>query len=350
MITRGYLIGEIVDQLSTIAQQVEIRGKLNLLDINTHLESFFKTILNHVLNLNLTNLNQDVSNVPALDLQDSSSGTAIQITSLKSSDKVNDAVQKALELETPPQKLIVFIIGHKQKTYTLDETTEQADFFSRDNIWDINTLAKKLIDLELDTLHTIYNYIVRECTKVLIELEIPNTDGEYPTSLINLIEVIPRPKISDFSFLFQYLEENNFDPPCSREEVITIMTEYSECLSKLPRITREFYSILMERREQGSFEDSLRVNLNRINRYCENTPIIVREELIMLQEYDLIRINIPDYEEAAYESPYIYIDEQKYSTLSYIVDFIEAGNLSFQRAIVFLDFSDFGVELPEVSS
>ena len=46
MITRGHLIGEIVDGLTSISQQVSTRCQLGLTDLNRYLEDFFKDYLN----------------------------------------------------------------------------------------------------------------------------------------------------------------------------------------------------------------------------------------------------------------------------------------------------------------
>lgn len=51
MITRGHLIGEIVDHLSNIQLQVENRCTIGLTDLNKYLEDFFKEILNTVLDI-----------------------------------------------------------------------------------------------------------------------------------------------------------------------------------------------------------------------------------------------------------------------------------------------------------
>ncbi|WP_336273383.1 SMEK domain-containing protein [Vreelandella indica] len=68
MITRGHLIGEIFDELTSIAQQVFTRCQLGLTDLNRYLEDFFKDYLNEVLSLSLVNLNNERGNEPDLDL------------------------------------------------------------------------------------------------------------------------------------------------------------------------------------------------------------------------------------------------------------------------------------------
>ncbi|MEK2099206.1 SMEK domain-containing protein [Vibrio parahaemolyticus] len=84
MITRGYYIGQIIDELSSISEKVKNRGKLGLTDIHVHLEDFYRDILNITLGLNLENLNKERTNSPGLDLGDEVEGIAFQVTGTKS--------------------------------------------------------------------------------------------------------------------------------------------------------------------------------------------------------------------------------------------------------------------------
>lgn len=42
MITRGYFIGQVIDELTAVSQQVKSRAGLQLFDLNRYLEDFFK--------------------------------------------------------------------------------------------------------------------------------------------------------------------------------------------------------------------------------------------------------------------------------------------------------------------
>ena len=55
MLTRGHLIGQIVDDLAAISAQARQRGRLHLFDIHTYVEDFVKEVLNRALDLNLSN-------------------------------------------------------------------------------------------------------------------------------------------------------------------------------------------------------------------------------------------------------------------------------------------------------
>jgi hypothetical protein len=100
MITRGYFVGEIIDDLIGISHQVDNRCMLGLTDINKYLEDFFKEVLNKILGTNLINLNQDRSNEPGLDLGDEIAKVAFQVTSQKTSAKINETLAKLTSVWT----------------------------------------------------------------------------------------------------------------------------------------------------------------------------------------------------------------------------------------------------------
>jgi hypothetical protein len=194
MLTRGYFVGEIVDALSDVAGQVLTRSKLGLTDINKHAEDFFKTILNNLLWLSLVNLNADRSNEPGLDLGDKTSGVAFQITGTRTSEKVNATLKRLSDdqIKAYP-KIRVLMIAGKQSSYTLDPALCARASFSENEIWDIDDLCKRCMDLPIDVLQLLYNQLRSELARVAIELEIPDADGKYPTTLVDFIEAIPKP-------------------------------------------------------------------------------------------------------------------------------------------------------------
>ncbi|WP_445157797.1 SMEK domain-containing protein [Halomonas sp. E14] len=143
MITRGHLIGKIVDGLTSISQQVSTRCQLGLTDLNRYPEDLFKDYLNEALALSLVNLNDERSNEPGLDLGDEVPSVAFQVTSTKTAQKVN----KTLKTTSKNQfdEINVLVIGKKQTSYQLGQSLIQSLAFTEENIWDIGDLCKKTI-------------------------------------------------------------------------------------------------------------------------------------------------------------------------------------------------------------
>ncbi|BAZ80483.1 SMEK domain-containing protein [Sphaerospermopsis kisseleviana CS-549] len=359
MITRGYFIGEIIDELANIANQVDNRTKLNLLELNIHLENFFKEILNRLLDLHLENLNNERSNAPGLDLGDALKKTAFQITSQKTSAKINDTLNTVLEHNIQEYNdIYILIIGYKQNSYTEKKDLWEKLNFTKENIWDINTICKKVIDLPLDTLQSIHQYIKQEVVRVKIELEIPNQDGEFATSIKNYIEPIAKPKFNENSLrvYYEYYINNNFGgDDYSMDDIKQAFDFLAKELVKLPRITREFYAFLLERRDENSLQEAhggkfyYRFNEDRLRRICRYNDI--DGEIRLLTKHEFISWDNPipineEYYTGWTESSYrIYIpgDSKNYisSFIEDLVNFVEKNNIGYQKPIVNLDFSNF---------
>lgn len=112
---------KIVFALSVLQVAVKNCGLIGLVGINTVSEPFFRDFLNVLYGLNLTNLNNGISNYPAIDLGDTSSRICFQV----SSDGKKNKLQKTLKTFGDPQHNLtqaydtirVFVIGHRQGKY-----------------------------------------------------------------------------------------------------------------------------------------------------------------------------------------------------------------------------------------
>lgn len=342
MLTRGYFIGEIVDALSDIAGQVSTRGRLGITDLNKFAEDFFKTVLNHLFSLSLSNLNEDRSNAPGLDLGDSENGMAFQVTAERTSFKVNETLAKlsAEQIAIYPKVRMLMIAG-KQSSYSLDPAECKRVGFTKDDIWDIDVLCKRCMDMQIDVLQTVYNYVRAEVTRVRIELEIPDADGNYPTNIADYIEAIPKPQMSDLTKFNSHLEQAGMSEPI--EKTRAVLTALSANLAKLPRISREFLTIMIERRETepsrafGGF-DRIEINADKLERIARYPDL--DGELRILSAYDFVYIDEPS---NSGESPYWRISfpgTPAHFELLFL-EYIETNGISLNRPLVSLDFSGF---------
>ncbi len=344
LISRGYFIGEIIDDLTGIAGQVDNRCMLGLTDINRFLENFFREILNVVLGTNLVNLNADRSNEPGLDLGDQGSRIAFQVTSVKTSTKVNGTLEKLTQAQLDDyDKIHVLVIGTKQSSYTLDLDLCKKARFTKADIWDIRDICKKAMDLPLDELRNLYDYVKAEVVRVKIELEVANPEGKFPTSLLDYIESIPKPQLSDFTKYHQFHKELEDAYELTPEEVKADFAELTSKLARLPRITREFYAFLLEHRDPergGYFEYStFRFNYDRLLRICRYSDM--EGELRLLNEEGLADINPPD---DADQSPYVRIFVPAIHSQAFhyeLTAFAEHQKSPLRKPLVTLDFSDF---------
>jgi uncharacterized protein YeeX (DUF496 family) len=256
MITRGYLIGEIIDSLSTISSQVNMRCKLGLTDLNKYSEDYFCKLLNMIMGTSLKNANDNRSNEPGIDLIDSNSKIAFQITSTATSAKVNKTLKAAKEHQN--FNIFILIIGEKQTSYSLDESLTKRWNFNNDNILDLNDLAKNIIPLNISILDNIYKYIRKEFSKIKIDLEIPDSEGNYETSITNYIESSPKLKLGKtgtfIKFIFNGTDEDSInDIDNFKTDVYESIEKLANELIRLPRITREFYAFIIDRSEFDNY-------------------------------------------------------------------------------------------------
>ncbi len=78
---RAYYFNFIEYKLCTLATRIEIRGKLNILDLNLHSENFYMNFCNELFGWQLKNMNAIKQNVEAIDLIDKSNQIIIQVSS-----------------------------------------------------------------------------------------------------------------------------------------------------------------------------------------------------------------------------------------------------------------------------
>lgn len=249
MITRGYIIGKIVDDLATLKYQIELRNKIGLFDLTKFCEDFFKDLLNLTYKTNLRNLNSLRSNEPGIDLGDTAAKTAYQITSQKTTSKINATLSALRDEQISEFEIIkVFIIGDRQKKYSVNAALKKRSKFKESNIIDINSLTRDIVLLSMDDLDAIYRLFQKEFRLVRIELEPVDSDGNFESSYYNTIEKKPSapPKNAE-KFLDDYLDDS------LEKDFAKLNSIYKE-LSRIPRVTREILSIIVER---GVFEEDI---------------------------------------------------------------------------------------------
>lgn len=346
MITRGHLIGEIIDGLTAVSQQVSTRCQLGLTDLNRYLEDFFRDFLNAALSLNLHNLNEQRSNAPGIDLGDKVNSIAFQITSSKTSEKVNKTLRVISKGAGEYENNFVLVIGKKQTKYSLEKDLCEKLGFLENDIWDIDDLCRKTISLPLDELQALYEIVRQNLTRVRIELEIPDEDGAFETSIDTYIEKIPKPHLPNFAEYCRYQKaiESAYDH--SPEQVRKHFEEFSAELSNLPRITREFYSFLLERREKDDkntpsgigYAECLWFNYNKLKRICSFPDL--EEELVLLDEHRFADIEL-NTEPNESHFVRIFAPIRADGFIYELVEYIDAKGIGYRKPIVSLDFSGF---------
>ncbi|MGR1254556.1 SMEK domain-containing protein [Aeromonas veronii] len=344
MITRGYYIGQIIDELTAVSQQVKSRSGLQLFDLNRYLEDFFKDILNIVYGYNLNNLNEDRSNNPGLDLGDKKAKVAFQVTATKTSAKVNKTLEKAATQANEFSKIFVLILVDKQSSYSLEEAlTKPFGFVAEEHILDLNDVLKQVLSLSIGQLQSLHELVNKEVARIKIELEVPDKNGKYQTNIDRFIEKIPHERFEGIRSYYKYLEEEeekneNSTYDISQEDVEKDFKRFIKVLKKLPRISRQFYAFLLTR---GEWRNTSKViNADYLKRVCQLPDI--EGELRLLTEANLcIYQEADEYDKSAEWYINTVVKAKSYEFTYEFMAFLKKKKISPEKVIVSLDFSDF---------
>ena len=346
MLTRGLLLGQIIDEFAAISGQIRMRNRLGLTDLTVYAENFFRDVLNVLLKAQFENLNSERSNAPGLDLGDAAMGLGIQVTSAASASKVNETLA-AISLTDKKRfpKVVVLVLSKKQSSYALDATLAASFGFTYKDVWDLDTLARKALALELDRLHRLHRIVQDEVATLRVELEVPDQEGKYPTYSYDRWEKKVEPAIGDGSaFLEFYYSEYGIAPgDVTQQEISEQLQDAGRRLRNLPRVSREFLAMLFERREH---EESSRrwdfwahLLLGIVEREYGGRDL--KAELSILQHTDFARIDGDDPSELGPPEIGVAISPKDEELSRGFMDFMEHKKLSFRQVIGVADLSAF---------
>ncbi|MGV3696978.1 SMEK domain-containing protein [Flavobacterium sp.] len=332
MLTRGIIIGKVVDDLASLKYQIETRNKLGQFDLSKFCEDFIRELMNTVYKLNLKNLNTTRSNVPGIDLGDEKNKIAFQVTSQKTSAKINDTLSAITQDQKSKYTIInVIIIGEKQTSYTLNTALTSEFNFTETNILDLDDILRQIVVLDIQELNIIYNLFLREFRQVRIELEPIDENGNFESSYFNYLEAKPTSPPKNGVKLIGPTDEKYY-----KETFKEIMKVYDR-LSNVPRVTREILAIIVDRGRSGdSYLDGGKFNilpatLEKLLGLSSNEIII---EINILENANLVYID--EDEIGGRSAHFLYINGEWLNTLFY---WMRDEGLSIRTLLNTMDFS-----------
>jgi len=198
------LIKAIADNLAFSSESTARKNVIGLFDSNRIAQDFFAGLFKLVFDYShlkeLDKLN-DIVNYPAIDLGDEIAKIAFQVTTKKDSEKVKDTIKKFIshKLYEKYDKLIIFIIGEKQNSYTTTFDTQSKFTFDKNaDIWDDNFLIKEIDKItEISKLEEIKKFLEEN----LLEFKFP--ENLLDQDIEKCIEILKR----DFGSI-KKIEEN----------------------------------------------------------------------------------------------------------------------------------------------
>ncbi|MGN5650888.1 SMEK domain-containing protein [Bacillus sp. Brlt_9] len=323
-------------QLIYLAYTLEIRGKLSLFDLHKYCEDFSKHLLNLMYGYNLENLNEQNFNEPGMDLGDKVQKVAIQVTTNKSSAKINETLDKMTdEQKETYEKFIVLILGTKQKTYTIKDELARPVNFTKDNILDITDLLLRINSLTANQMKEVDEFLQSEVIKVYREIDIEDGSG--------LLKETPTLNFSNCKALVEFIKEE-FNADISEKDASEIeegIRTLMNALISLAPSTREFFYALVIKSEHSTKYDAMCVNYNKMKRSVNLTEQVYNEELRLLYDDDLIKCD-DDFD----GNISIILSGlcKNYYALGNILDFVNAKSINLEDVLVKCDLSAFAIE------
>ncbi|UOE37463.1 ABC-three component system protein [Chryseobacterium oryzae] len=154
----------IEEKLNLLSVRITSRGKLNILDLHLHSESFYHYFLNELYSWNVQNENEFKPNIEAIDLIDRTNFYVIQVSATNSKQKIESSLKKDLiKSYTKYTFKFVSIASDaselRSKTY---DNPHRISFSPVHDIIDKNSILTTIKGLGPDDLKRVYNFIKKE--------------------------------------------------------------------------------------------------------------------------------------------------------------------------------------------
>lgn len=265
----------IEEKLNTLASRIEVRSKLNLLELNIHSENFFAYLCNIIFDLELENLNFSYQNIDGIDLIDHKNKVVVQVSSTCTKAKIESSLSKDVYTKYKDYSYKFMSISKNAPASLKNKNFQNPysmKFDPKQDIWDVVLLLRKILNQTVYKQRRLYDFIKVElgekvdCVKV----------GSNLAKVINILaeETLDinagSPEINSFAIedkiFFNYLEDAK-----------DIIDDYKIFYHRLDEIYSEFdkegknksFSVLQEIRRQY-------IELNR----SDNTPTYIFYEII----------------------------------------------------------------------
>jgi len=166
MLKKHDLINFIAQHLARLKATVATLNAVHFFDLNVVAEDFFVDLLNAVYGYSLVNLNHTDLNKAAIDLGDSHARLAVQVTSQRTTTKVQKTLDKFAEhgLGTDYSTLKVVIIGDRTGNYPTLTVPNGVTFSGSTDVIDIDRLMKDISALEITQLEAVAAVVRRHVT------------------------------------------------------------------------------------------------------------------------------------------------------------------------------------------
>jgi hypothetical protein len=153
----------IEEKLDTLAYRIEVRGGLNILDLNLYSENFYLDLFKLLYGWDLTNLNATQQNVAGIDLIDKINKLIVQVSSTATKQKVVSALNKDLSAYKHYSFKFISISKNAKNLRTKTFKNPHNLIFSPiEDIYDIPSILKFVLQMNIDQQKNIYEFLIKE--------------------------------------------------------------------------------------------------------------------------------------------------------------------------------------------
>ena len=163
---RSHIFDACERYLSVLCTSIELRGKLNLLNLHVHCEDFYAGLLNRLFSLELKNMNAYVQNAEGVDLIDKKAKLILQVSATATTQKVNAALGKDLSAHQGHSFRFMSISKDASHLRTKQFTNPHNLIFDPANdVYDVASLLGIILHLDLAKQREIYDYLHQQLSE-----------------------------------------------------------------------------------------------------------------------------------------------------------------------------------------
>ncbi len=175
----------IEERINLLAIRIVSRGRLNILDFHGHSENFYQYFLNEVYGWTVTNENDNIQNVEAIDLVDHTSRFVIQVSATASKQKIESSLCKD-SIKKYIGSIFKFVSIARDADDLRKDTFKNPhgiNFTPSVDIIDKNSILSKIRGLHIDDQERIYKFVKKE---LAIEIDPMKLESNLAT-VINIL-------------------------------------------------------------------------------------------------------------------------------------------------------------------
>jgi len=223
-------------KLSTLATRIEIRGGLNILDLNIQTEYFYSHFLKVLFGWEIENLNSKQQNVAGIDLIDNKNKIIIQVSATATKHKIESALAKDLSAYAGYNFKFISISKDVSRLRPQSFLNPHGlTFFPPEDIIDIPSLLKIIISMDVDRQKEVKEFLD-------MELKIEPDPEKVESNLAKIIILLAK---EDWNTVIPDFETRWFDieTKIQYNQLVTARTlidDYKIHCSRIEKIYSDF--------------------------------------------------------------------------------------------------------------